>query len=303
MRENIPEDRELKGIFGGVSEDLVAWIVQDKDAQVRLAHPTPEHPRAAEGLLYHVNVLGSSPLLHLLFRQKYDDQGMHLMWASNISATCTHRCPVWSCVVYLTGEDRADRAHYGEVVTGHHVICRFDCSTVKLWEIPTEEFFRMGRRGLLPLLPLTREGRRRDVVERAIALLTPEGEEPAGELLSLLYGFASVAFAGDDQCWLQRRFAMFYDMFSETPAFQEMAREGRRAGFREGLQQGCVHLRQAAADLVAARFASPGLAEQVPHALEGVDDPHKLQRLVVALACATTPAEVRHLIEDPGALS
>lgn len=93
--------------------------------------------------------------------------------------------------------------------------------------------------GLFPLLVLTQNGTRRDVVEEAIVGLTPPGEEPKAELLALTYGLASLMFENeDDQEWLIWRFAMLDDILRETRAFQEMAREGHEQGLKEGLKEG-----------------------------------------------------------------
>lgn len=180
---------------------------------------------------------------------------------------------------------------------------------LKLWEIPTDDLLQMGRRGLLPLLPLTREGRRREVVETAIGLLMPPGEEPNRELLSLVYGFASLMFESEDQDWLLRRFAMLYDILRETPAFQDMAREGMRQGLQQGREQGLQqgreegekagalkNLRQVAVDLVSTRFAQAALTEWARRALERVKDTQKLHSLIVNLAIVQTPEEARQLL-------
>jgi hypothetical protein len=113
-----------------------------------------------------------------------------------------------------------------------------------MWEIPTETLLSMDRRGLLPLLPLTREGRQREAIEMAIDRLIPKGEEPHHDLLSLVYGFASLVFEHDDQEWLRWRFSMLYDILRESPAFQEMAQEGRREGFEQGIKQGRIEAQE-----------------------------------------------------------
>lgn len=85
-----------------------------------------------------------------------------------------HLCPIDPSVPRLVmchvpdrGKQDGDRVQDGEVVAGEHIMRRFDGSAVTLWEIPTAKILPTGRRGLLPL---TREGRRHDVVGMAIPL-------------------------------------------------------------------------------------------------------------------------------------
>ncbi|HEU5377302.1 MAG TPA: hypothetical protein VFV38_17880 [Ktedonobacteraceae bacterium] len=44
-----------------------------------------------------------------------------------------------------------------------------------------------GRLGMLPLLPLTQDGKQREVVEQTVRFLTPTGQEPKRELLALTH--------------------------------------------------------------------------------------------------------------------
>ncbi|MGH2496906.1 MAG: hypothetical protein ACRDIV_19555, partial [Ktedonobacteraceae bacterium] len=88
-------------------------------------------------------------------------------------------------------------------------IHRFEFEVIKLWELPARELKEKGLVGLFPLLVLTRDGAKRDLVEEAITVLNPPGKEPKGELLALTYGFASLTFENEeDQEWLIWRFAM-----------------------------------------------------------------------------------------------
>lgn len=153
---------------------------------------------------------------------------------------------------------------------------------IKLWEIPTEELLRTGLKGLLPLLPLTQEGQRREVVEEAIARLTRPGEGPNGELLALVYGLASLAFEDEsEQEWLVRRFNMLYEILRDTRAFQEMAKEG---------------LQEALLALVEARFPDPQLIQLVKDHVSAIEDPHTLQKLIVKAGTAQNAEEMRNYL-------
>jgi predicted transposase YdaD len=200
-------------------------------------------------------------------------------------------------VIYLT-KDSAARGPYSWVYPKDFLIHWFHFDVLKLWEIPTEELLETKRLGVLPLLPLTREGQQREVVEEGIQLLAPSGEEPRRELLSLLYSFASLTFESRDHEWLHGRFSMLYDILSETPAFQEIAKWAKNEGITEGRAEGeksgaLKNLRQVATDLIATRFASAILNALARGTLADMDDVSQLQRLILALAGVQTPEEAR----------
>src|SRR5205823_3073951 len=71
---------------------------------------------------------------------------------------------------------------------------RFQFGVIELAEIEPEDLQRVGAKALLPLLPLTRGGKRHDVVDTAIASLTAPGEVPDAELLVFAFEFASLVF-------------------------------------------------------------------------------------------------------------
>jgi hypothetical protein len=75
---------------------------------------------------------------------------------------------------------------------------------IKLWEIPPEVLLQQNLPGLLPLLPLTQEGNRREVVEQMIQSLEQVGKE---NLLALGYAFAVRMLTQEiDQLWLKEMF-------------------------------------------------------------------------------------------------
>lgn len=178
-------------------------------------------------------------------------------------------------------------------------------SVIKLWETPTAELLDTHLNGVLPLLPLSREGQSHEVIETGIQRLMPPGEEPQRDLLSLLYGFASlVLISEEDQDWLVRRFEMLYDILRETRAFQEMAKEGMREGreqgiregMREGMREGIKNMRQVAENLVATRFSDTALTALVRKYLSTIDDAQALQDLIINLAIVQTPEDARQLL-------
>ena len=76
----------------------------------------------------------------------------------------------------------------GEVI--HH----FHFKVIKLWEIPALMLKQTGLVGIFPLIVLTKDGKRPEVVEEVITSLQVHEGQSAKELISLTYIFATLAF-------------------------------------------------------------------------------------------------------------
>lgn len=322
-----PWDRKMKWIFGIAPEDLVAWLLKDAEF-IGLANTDLDEEELYSDILCEIKLHSEKAMLHIEFQKKRDSHMAERLWKYNVRATLKYKCPVWSCVIYLR-PDSAVEAPLVKTLPNGRFIHRFDFDVIKMWEIPTRHFLQTGLKGLLPLLSLTSDGQRREVIETAIGLLMPPAEEPQRELLSLTYGFASLVFASEeDQNWLVWRFAMLYDILRETRAFQEMAKEGllrgleqgREQGMQQGIQQGIQQgmqqgreqgiqqgieqerketlkqLRQIAESLVVARFADAGLVEHARQHITSIDDAEALQQLILNLALTQTADEVQKLL-------
>jgi predicted transposase YdaD len=292
-----PWDRRMKWLFSVAPEDMGAWISGNNVEFLSLANTDLDSQQMTSDMLCYVLAKGHRALLHIEFQKRRDSAMAKRLWEYNVRATMKYDCPVWSCVIYLTKESTPQQPYYWFFPTGR-LIHHFSFDVLKMWEIPTRDLLALGRRGLLPLLPLTREGRQPEVIEQAIDLLMPEGEEPCRDLLSLVYGFASLVFERNDQEWLRRRFAMLYDILRDSPAFQDIAREGFEQGIQQGRTDELKRLRQLAADLVATRFADASLTASTLHTLDGIDDAQRLHLLIINLMAVQTPEAARHLLTE-----
>ena len=155
-----------------------------------------------------------------------------------------------------------------------------------------------GLVGLLPLLPLTKDGARHEVVEKMITSLVSAGRT---ELLWFGYALASKVFKADLN-WLRRSFAVFNDILRETPIYQEVLEEGREEGLEKGRQQGreealqqeLQRQHQTLLDIVLERF--PKIARSVSKPIEAIEDPAILLRLIVKMSTVQTAEEAKHLL-------
>lgn len=141
--------------------------------------------------------------------------------------------------------------------------------------------------GLLPLLPLTRDGARREVIEEMITgLISSEKTE------SLWIGYAlATKVLKDDLKWLRRRFAVFSDILRETPAFQEVLAEGLEKGLKEGELRA---QRQTLLAVVQERF--PGIVDLAKKQADTIEDPEALRRLIVKMSIVQTSEEARQYL-------
>ncbi len=64
-------------------------------------------------------------------------------------------------------------------------ILRFYHFSIEVAEMTSEDLFMKGLPGILPFVPFTRDGKRREVIEKAIMLLLPAHDIIKRELLAL----------------------------------------------------------------------------------------------------------------------
>ncbi len=147
-----------------------------------------------------------------------------------------------------------------------------------------------GLVGLLPLLPLTKDGARREVVEEMISgLISAEKTE------SLWIGYALASrVLKDDLKWLKRRFTMLEDILRDTPVYQEVLAEGEEKGIKEGDLRG---QRQTLLDVVQERF--PTNARLAKKQADAIEDPEVLRRLIVKISVVKTAKEAEQYLLNP----
>jgi len=148
-----------------------------------------------------------------------------------------------------------------------------------------------GLVGLLPLLPLTQDGARREVVEQMITGLVSTEK---AESLWIGYALASKVLK-DDLKWLKRRFAMLGDILRETPVYQEVLAEGLEKGLEQGIKEGELRAqRRTLLDIVQERF--PEIAHLAKKQAEAIDDPEALRRLTVKMSIVQTSKEAEQYL-------
>jgi len=174
----------------------------------------------------------------------------------------------------------------------------------------------MNLTGLLPLIPLTENGKQPEHVQAMIDRLAQQKEM---DLLSISNIIGSLAFTqADEREWFKRRFFMFQDILEDSWMIQEIREESFNKGIEKGLEQGIEkgleqgiekgleqgleqerqkelqRFRQMVRDVAQLRFSElVSLAEQQA---EKLDNPDTLQHLTMELFGAYDVEEARELL-------
>jgi hypothetical protein len=152
---------------------------------------------------------------------------------------------------------------------------------MKLWEIPAEKILHTGLLGLLPLLPLTKDGKRHDLIEEMIIELAFHEKY---ELLLQAKTIARLVFQGaTEHEWIERKFAVYKDIIEESWVYQEIIKKGKL----EALHQGVLNLIQE-------RF--PEIAQYAKKPVEGITDVEVLLHLIIKVGTVQTSDEALQVL-------
>jgi predicted transposase YdaD len=305
-------DGKMKHLAALAPDDFVRWLVCDGQFVKEL--PTNFASREIDGdVLWDIRIKGRPTLLHLEFQVKPETIMGRRMWEYNVEACLKYKQPVHSVVIYLQkpGSPQA-RPPYRVQLPGGRNVHEFWYDVVELCKVETEQLLQSRLKGLLPLVPLTREGKRQEAVERVIEELLEPGVQNPEELLWLTYGLAGLVLKKEnDQNWLKRRFAMLKDILEESWTFREMRdellqkglvegkakgiAEGKAEGKAEGIAEGIGQMRQAVVDIV--QECCPELAQLAKDVVAPVTDLTQLRHLLVKLSSsAHSPEQARQVL-------
>src|SRR5437588_3625275 len=290
-----PWDDSLKKLVQADPQAFVSWFVPDASFTGARPHELKHWTLEVDALL-GVRVSGQDMLLHLEFQTHNDPAMAERLLRYNVLARSEHRLPVLSCVIYLLGSGEASTSPLSWMLPTEQEVLRFHYQSIELKALLPEEVMRPDLTGLLPLLPLTKNGARREIVESMFSRLLAAKKV---DLVPIGYTLASLAFNREnpvDQDWLFRRFHEMHDILRETPIYQEILKEGREEGLEQGLQRGQLEaLRQAIVEVVVERF--PKLVRLTKKQVVLIEDPELLRHVLVKVSVAQSAEEARgHLL-------
>jgi predicted transposase YdaD len=289
-----PWDESLKKLVQADPQAFVSWFVPE--ASFTGARPLElKHWTLEVDALLEVQVKGQDMLLHLEFQTHDDPEMAERLLRYNVLARSEHRLPVLSCVIYLLASGEASTSPLSWMLPTEQEVLRFHYQSIELKALLPEGVIRTGLTGLLPLLPLTKNGARREIVETMFSRLLAAKKI---ELVPIGYTLVSLAFSREnpgDQDWLFRRFHEMHDILRETPIYQEILKEGREEGLEQGRQRGQLEaLRQAVVEVVVERF--PRLVRLTKKQVALIEDPEVLRHVLVKVSVAQSAEEAREYL-------
>ena len=241
---------------------------------------------------------GQDVLLHIEFQTYHDATMAERLLRYNVLIRSELGLPVISYVIYLLKDGNRAGSPLLWSAPPDKEILQFHFESLEIGELTPEEILDRGQHGLLPLLPLTRGGANRTVVQKMFDALRAEEHEDLAFVGFTLASFVFQRQKSDDQEWLIRSFKAMYDLIRDTPIYQEMTRlareEGLKEGLKEGLREGKQALRDTVLDIVRVRF--PDLAELAAQHVNILSDTGLLRHLAVKLSLAQSIEEARQLL-------
>ena len=226
-------------------------------------------------------------LLHIEF-QTYNDLDMaERLLRYNVLARSEYKLPVVSCVIYLLRDGKVPSSQLiWDSPIGRDVI-HFFFESIELGKLASDDLLAMEQPGLLPLLPLTQGGTKKEVMEQMFARLQDSEQV---DLLAIGSTLASLVFKREpssDLEWLHRRLREMHDVLRESPYYQEILQEGREEGKLEGQ-------RELLLALVQARF--PEMARLTKKLVTVIDEPASLRDVTIKISMAQTDKEVQQYL-------
>ncbi|MEO7021246.1 MAG: hypothetical protein ABI234_13905 [Ktedonobacteraceae bacterium] len=153
----------------------------------------------------------------------------------------------------------------------------------------------LGWEGLLPLLPLTKGGKKPEIVQVMIDRLVESNDK---ELLALAEMYGGLAFTSEpEKIRFKRRFKMFQEIMKDSWVYQEIVQESEERGEERGRKEGELQaLRMAIMQFVKQYF--PTLEKLALQQIELIADVHVLNVLLVSIFSTKEVDVVRKLLMD-----
>ncbi|MBX5456947.1 MAG: hypothetical protein IRZ31_08605, partial [Thermogemmatispora sp.] len=241
-------DLSMKRLFALAAQDLITFVlpgachVQQASGEFVLAI---EPPLTELGALYAdalstCTLAGKPLLIHLEFQSRADASMPQRLLMYNILADRRFGYPVLSCVIYLR-RCGVPVTPYQRFLPDDSPVHEFYFRIVKLWEFPAQELLARQLPGLLPLLPLSRDGRSRQVIRTMIERLQQTRQYELLEVGLLLASLAWADAPASERLWLQEQFTMLTEFLQElkqTDAARALIEEGLKQGLQQGRQEG-----------------------------------------------------------------
>ena len=229
-----PWDSIMKRMIGANPEHFVNWLSSDatfisaENVELKNQH------RYADALLT-VAKGAKRGLRHIEFQTYHDPEMAERLLVYNVMAFSQYQLPVASTVIYLLDTGEIPTSPYHRTFLDDEAVHHFYYRIVKVWEEEAETILQMGR-GIWPLVPLTRDGKRPEVISGMIERLA---EANAYDVLAMVRIVGGLVFKTESEReGFQRRFRMYQDLLRDSWVYQEIGQEYLEKGLEQGLEKG-----------------------------------------------------------------
>jgi predicted transposase YdaD len=275
-----PFDTAMKLLSGGNPQAWVSFLLHDAVYKNDLNRELRTRKIEAD-TLYDVVWDHEPIILHIEFQRRRDDNMPKRVWEYNALTRMATGKPVYSVVIYpIEIPSITDSVYTMSLRKGSIVLDSFSFQQIKLWEIEPDVFEQPYLTGLLPLLPLTKNGQNRETVERMLRDMELAGvSKEAYAMSEIVCGL--VLTSEQDKEWLKVRFQNMSDILEESWVYQDILQKGK--------QQGLLHF-------VERRF--PSLLVLAKSVIEGGLSLQQFQTLEDKLYSAITLEDARKALQD-----
>jgi predicted transposase YdaD len=283
-------DSIMKRLVKTYAQHFTNWLVAEATF-VRTLNVELQSQHIFADALMEIISYGEPALLLIEFQSYRDpEMGRRLMEYSILASREYDHCAVYPYVVYLRKAGEVADSPYVRMHPDGHEAYRFHYRVIQLWEMPAEFFLRQGWLGLLPLVILTKGGKRPEVVNEMIEQLA---EAQEFDLLALARLMGGLVFkeGSVESDWFKGRFHMFQDILRESWVYKEIGQEYFEQGIEQGIEQG---KRDMLLGFVQKKF--PEVVVLARQQVDRITDPQTLQTIFYKFVDAQTVEEARQIL-------
>ena len=307
-------DDMLKRLFAANPQHFLNWllpgavVLRELSTELKtqtLAELKSKQPLETRDLytdiLYVILWYGVETILHLEFQRRGDKEMGKRLWHYNSTISINRDMPVCSIVIYLRDDRVVEKSPYTDRLADGRPNHIFFYEVVKLWEVKARFFLQPEAETLLPLVTLTADGKREEIVEEMIARLAAKRNN---NLLSMAFNFAALVYTQpEEQHWLLERFEMFEDELEESWVYQHIMgkgltkglEKGREEGLEKGLEKGQREtLRETFLGFLNARY--PMLVDLAGEQISDISDIKQLQEIINRVFYLQTAGEIEEYL-------
>jgi predicted transposase YdaD len=228
-------DSLTKELMQAGPQDLISWIFPNALYTGELDTELLKEPVRAD-CMYTITWEGEQVGFHIEFQKRHDTNMGRRVWRYNALASDRTDLPIYSVVIYLVDDERSVvEPPYAIKLPNGEIIHYFMFRNIKLWEIPSEALLEQNLPGLLPLLPLTREGHQRETVEQMYHRLQQAGKT---DLIAIGFSIAFHALTQENEHqWLKEIFMDSENILEGTWLGDKIHEKGVIQGLEQGRKQ------------------------------------------------------------------